>query len=303
MPAPREPNFFVIGAPRCGTSTFYEGLNRHPQVFMPSEKEPWYYAFGERTHPFQGPKDALFYHYFSAAQYAALFAEAGDEPAIGEASTIYLYSETALARLQAERPDARFLAVLRNPVDRGYSNFLQHQQQGREPLRDFRAALEAEPSRRAADWAPYWFYHDVGFYGRQLQRYCDAFGADRVKVFLLEDIQADANAVYRAAFAFLGVDPDFVPPDAGAQRNKAGMPRNTLVHRLLTTPNAVRQMAQQAVPFPLRRFVRRNLMRRRKLTDAPALASDLRAELAASYRDDVQHLESILQRDLRHWYG
>lgn len=301
MPVTREPNFFVIGAPRCGTSTFYEGLSRHPQVFMPAEKEPWYYAFGERERPFQGPKDALFYHYFTAEQYADLFADAGDEPAIGEASTIYLYSEVALTRLRAGRADAKFLAVLRNPVDRGYSNFLQHQQQGREPLRSYRAALEAEASRRAADWAPYWFYHNVGFYGRQLQRYHDAFGADRVKVFLLEDIQADPAAVYRAAFDFLGVDPDFAPPDAGARRNKAGMPRSSLIHRLLTTPNAVRKFAQQAVPFPLRRFVRRNLMRRRRLSDAPPLPVDLRAELVETYRDDIRLLESLLGRSLDHW--
>src|SRR5690606_1695252 len=119
-------------------------------------------------------------------------------------------------------------------VDRGYSNYRQHQQQGREPLLTYRAALEAEPSRRAADWAPYWFYLDVGFYGRQLQRYFDAFGKDRVKIFLLEDLQKNAPAVYREAFAFLGIDARFLPQDAGAQRNKAAMPHNTLVHRLLT---------------------------------------------------------------------
>ena len=297
----RAPNFFVIGAPRCGTSTFHEGLRQHPQVFMPEEKEPWYYAFGERTAPFKGPKDELFYHYLNSEQYAALFVGARDEVAVGEASTIYLFSEQALARLRAERPDAKFLAILRNPIDRGYSNFLQHQQQGREPLRSYRAALEAEPSRRAADWAPYWFYLDVGFYGRQLQRYYDAFGAERVKVFLLEDLQQDAAAVYRAAFEFLGVDPSFVPPNAGARRNKAGMPRNAVVHRLLTTPNAIRTLAQQAVPFPLRRFVRRNLMRRRKLADAPPLPADLRAELVETYRDDIRLLESLLGRELEHW--
>lgn len=106
------PNFLIIGAPRAGTTLLYEGLWRHPEIYMSPVKEPWFFCEEE----LQIVQDL--------ETYRALFSEVRDEEAIGEASTIYLYSPKAPLCIKQHLPDARLVATLRNPVERAYSQFL-----------------------------------------------------------------------------------------------------------------------------------------------------------------------------------
>lgn len=290
------PNFLIIGAPRSGTTTLYEALRQHPDVYMSPLKEPWFAEFTGDFGPWKGPRDRQPVTDWDS--YTSLFSAADGEKAVGEASTLYLYEPDAPGRIARQLPGVRLVAVLRNPVDRAFSNFLEHVQEGREPLMDFGAALRAEESRRERGWAPSWFYRDLGFYGRQIERYQEVFAPSQLRVFLYEDLMKNSDRMFSEIYEFLGIRGDFVP-EMPRRLNPSGIPRNQLVHRLATQPNPLRDLLRRAVSAGSRMAIRTWLMTQN--LRRPVLDPSLRAELTAGYRDDIEQLQSLLQRDLTHW--
>lgn len=299
------PNFLIIGAPRSGTTTLYDGLRQHPAVFMSPFKEPWYYALREIETPFRGPGDdhptrrGVRTH----EAYRSLFAGVREETAIGEASTLYLYSERALRAIAAELPDVRVIVSLRNPADRAYSNYLQHVQQGREPLAEFTAALAAEEERIKSNWSPFWYYQEMGYYAKQLVRYVDALGMARVKVVLYDEVNRNPLAVMAELYSFLGVDERFVPK-LTARRNASGHPRSRLLHTALTKANPAKWIGKRILPEATHGRIKEWLtgIADRNLTKAPKLDSEVRRDLILRFREDLGRLEELLSRDLSNWY-
>ncbi len=133
MEQPRKPDFFVVGAAKSGTSSLHRHLEQHPAVFMPAVKEPHF--FSDERPPVQEVK--------SLREYLALFADSPLGARAGEASTSNLYSPESASRIKAFQPDAGIIMVLRNPVDRAYSQYWNQVHEGVEPL-SFEEALEAE---------------------------------------------------------------------------------------------------------------------------------------------------------------
>ncbi|HEX6473777.1 MAG TPA: sulfotransferase, partial [Candidatus Limnocylindria bacterium] len=132
----RLPNFLVIGAAKSGTTALWSLLRQHPQVFMPALKEPHHFAFdADQPAPqFRGPGANLHRDAVTGTDaYRALFADAGEALAVGEASATYLYVAASVERIRAAIPDARLVAILRQPADRAYSSYLHLKRQGREP--------------------------------------------------------------------------------------------------------------------------------------------------------------------------
>src|SRR5690606_4435051 len=117
------------------------------------------------------------------AAYRALFDDVTNEGAIGEASPIYLYAEQAPRNIHRHIPDARMIAILRDPAERAFSACCHTVRDGREPIADFRAAVAAEPERIAAGWPPIYHYVTAGFYARQLQRYFELFAREQLRIY------------------------------------------------------------------------------------------------------------------------
>lgn len=296
-----QPNFFIIGAPRSGTSSLYDGLRQHPDIFMSPVKEPWFYSTGERCEPFKGPRDANYYLYLSREQYENLFSGVSGEMIIGEASTDYLYSERALERIHREHPTAKLVAILRNPVERAYSHFIQHRRQGREPLENFQEAWEAEEERMRWGWSHYWFYRSMGFYGQQLQRYFERFDRNRLKVVFLDDLQKAPDLVYRELFRFLNVDDSFLPHSTHDKHNAAQIPKNRFLQNLITKPSPLRPLVRCILPRRLRSKILVRILRHRQKVEPPPLDPQLRIELAKHYFEDLGLLETLVHRDLSAW--
>jgi len=297
------PNFFVIGAPRCGTSSLFDGIRQHPEIFMSPVKEPWYFSIGVRDEPFRGPKDIDFNLYLSRSEYEELFSGVGDEAVVGEASTDYLYSDSALEALRQEFPNAKLVVILRNPADRAYSQYIQHVSQMREPCHCFWEAIELEEERKKEDWCHYWFYRSLGFYGRQLSRYRQHFDADQIKVFLLEDLLASPDELYRELFDFLGVDSSFSPDLQEDARNASSLPKSRWMHDALTQPSAIRALVRRTTPRHLRVAAIKWIGARRKTVKPPGLALEDRERLIDGYRDDIELLESLVDRNFSQWLG
>lgn len=290
------PNFLIIGAPRSGTTTLYEALRQHPDVYMSPLKEPWFAELSGDFGPWTGPGDRQ--PLLDWESYRSLFSGAQDEHAIGEASTLYLYEPEAPERIAAQLPAVRLVAVLRNPVDRAFSNFLEHVHEGREPLHDFGLALEAEEERREIGWAPSWRYRDLGHYGRQLERYGRIFPRAQMLVILYEDLMRHSDRTFSEIYAFLGVDPNF-SPQMPHRLNPSGIPKNRLLHRLATKPNMLKDLLRRALSEQSRMAIRTWLMTTN--LRRPVLEPEIRALLTASYAHDIAMLEAFLGRDLSHW--
>jgi hypothetical protein len=293
-----RPDFFIVGAFKAGTTSLYEYLRQHPQVYMPFHKEPMYFG---------ADLDAR-YRRMSEEEYLRLFADARPGQRVGEASPWYLYSASAASEIEAFSPGAQAIVMLRNPVDVMHAQHSQLLFNQREDLVDFGDALAAEPDRRAGRRIPagalrreaLFYRHSVRF-AEQLRRYFDVFGRERVHVIVHDDLVADAAAVVRGTFAFLGVDPD-VAVDLEV-RNPNRQPRSGVLQRLVfRPPGPLRRAVPWLRRFPMVHRLRDALVTANSRSERRAPMDEaLRRRLTAELAPEVEELGRLIGRDLSAW--
>lgn len=295
------PNFLIIGAAKAGTTSLHHYLSQHPQVFMSPVKEPKFFALEGEAFNYGGPGDNERMQRSSVVQidaYRHLFSKAGDKQAIGESSTLYLYSPKAAQRIRHYIPSAKLIAILRNPVERAYSHYLYLRRGGVEYIQTFAEALEAEEDRIKHNWMPTWHYKERGFYYVQLRRYFDIFGRDQIQVHLYEDLQADPLKMLQDIFGFLDIDREFSPRTA-TRHNISGIPKNRSLHNWLSQPHWIKNYFKSMLPAATTRRI--NILIRNKNLDRPPLSPEIRSQLLESYREDILKLQDLINRDLSAW--
>ena len=292
------PNFFIVGAPKCGTTALYAYLRSHPDVFMSDVKEPHYFgsdlAFRYRRRP-------------DEARYRSYFAGADGSRRVGEASIWYLYSAAAATEIRAAVPQARAVAMVRDPVEMITAMHSQFVYNGHEDL-SLEDALAAEPDRAAgrrvpesANFPAGLLYRKVASFAEQIERYYEVLGRDAVHVVVFDDLKADPATTYRCVLEFLGVDPDHRPDFEVVNANKVA--RSRTFRRLLNDPPEwLRTPIRAALPWTLRRrlyrgLVNANIKREPRDPVGPAVLERLREDMAGS----VRQLEALLGRDLGAW--
>lgn len=294
----RKPDFFIVGAPKCGTTAMNDYLQQHPEIFLPQKKEINFFG-----------ADLVFYKpRVTKEQYLSYFSEATDEKRVGEAAVWYLYSQQAAAEIKAFSPAANIIVMLRNPVDMMYSLHAQRLYNDNEDIRDFAEALAAEEDRRKgrriyrnANNAMGFFYREAAKYTQQVRRYFDVFGRDKVQVIIFDDFRSDTPRVYRETCAFLGVDPQF-------------RPLFTIVNPSKTVRSKTFRSFLRYPPQPVRRLVRllglrpvqwglKDWLRNLNTRPEPRLPIDpeLKRRLQGEFLPEVQQLSELLERDLTHW--
>ena len=260
------PNFLIIGAAKAGTTSLYEYLKQHPQIWMSPVKETNFFALEGETLDFHGPGDQDWISSFSITkieEYLNLFQGAENAVAIGEASPLYLYSPKAPKRIRQYIPNTKLIAILRNPVERAYSQFLMFVRDGREPLGDFAEAIEQEENRVLNNWEWAWQYLGVGFYYTQLQRYFDTFAPSQIRVYLFDEFKTNPASILQDMFQFLGVDNSFIP-DMSIKHNVS-------------------------------------LNAKDSKSAASTLSLQVQRRLVEVYQKDLLMLQELLQRDLSKW--
>ena len=322
----RLPNFFVIGAPRSGTTSLYEYLAAHPDVSMSTVKEPDFFIRPSLTlaHPMGSTEradlDADAERFEEMAKdlqwYRSLFAGAAGQARVGEASAIYLGNSIAPWHLRGYVPDAKLIAVLRNPTDRAFSHlvhakriYAEHGQvgavgaEGMSVDEAFAAAVATalrdgpfdETRSDPEEWV------QSGFYHLHLTRFLSHFPAEQLKVFLFEDLAQRPRELMRESYGFLGVDDTFELPTTEAF-NASVVPRNQRLFSFFTTKNALMRRARALAPTKVRAVALRS---RNRLLGAgkPPLDPGLGSKLDDIYREDILALQDHLGRDLSGWLG
>jgi len=166
-----RPDALIVGAPKAGTSALHAALAQHPQMYASPVKEPKYYMCWDAPPPaYSGPGDAHSNQewVWRREDYQALFQKAPEEAVRLESTPFYLYTRGARQRIAEELAVAKLIVIVRDPIDRAYSNWMHLWVDGLEPISDFVEAWRAEDRRVAAGWAPFWHYRRLGRYGEQL---------------------------------------------------------------------------------------------------------------------------------------
>lgn len=292
-----RPDFFIAGAPRCGTTAMYEYLSQHPQVFMPEHKEPIYFG-SDLTH---------LHGRLTEADYLGLFKRSRPGQRVGEASTWYLFSQTAAREIKEFAPESQIVVMLRNPVEVMYSLHRELVFYRAEPIEDFEEALGAEEDRKQGrrlgppGRGEMLYYRDTVKFAEQLQRFLDVFDREQIKIIVFDDFAQDPARSYRDLLQFLRVDATFRPEFARVNESKRHV--NPSLQELIVRP-----------PAPIARLV--PLLRRTRLAHqirAAILSAnsrpmkrapmnpELRQQLTQELAPEVERLSDLIGRDLSAW--
>ncbi|MFN3533080.1 MAG: sulfotransferase domain-containing protein [Candidatus Brocadia sp.] len=294
-----KPEFFIVGAPKCGTTAMQEYLRQHPDIFMPAMKEIHHFADDllKQDDPF-----------LSRERYLSLFAGAGENQLVGEASVYYLFSKNAARNIKSFCPSAKIIIMLRNPVDVLYSRHAQLVYNGAENILDFEASLAAEEKRRNGKMIPEniriekkLLHREVVKFTEQIKRYFDTFGRNKVHVIIYDDFKKDTAKVYRETIEFLHVDNSFQPDFKVINPNKRVRIR-TLQHFLKTPPSAVRTIGKLLLPQSFRDVLLNRLKKfNTQYVPRQPMSPELRRRLQEEFTSEIKSLSELLERDLTHW--
>jgi hypothetical protein len=293
------PNFIGIGAAKGGTTALHRYLKQHPQIFMSPRKELRFFPFENQPPVYRGPGDEAdaASMTINLEDYRAQFEGSDEYPARGEISPLYMYLPQSAERIHHYIPDAKLIAILRQPAERAFSQYLMSKRDGLETL-GFEEALAAEDQRVKDLWGHRWHHLRRGFYAAQLKPYFSLFRREQLKVYLYEDYVSNPVGLMQDIFRFLGVDDTFVP-DMSVRHNESKLPRSRGLQVFLTEPRAAKNLLKTFIPA---RWSRRlgDHFRRQNLT-RPTLSAETRRRLTEVYRADILELQEMLGRDLSHW--
>jgi hypothetical protein len=306
--ASRLPQFVIAGAPKAGTTALHGALATHPGLYLSPVKEPKYYMTDgrpPRRSDQRGPGDA-----HSAGEwiwrredYLALFDGAPPGAVRGESTPFYFYDRAAQARLAADVPAVLVVVVVRDPVDRAYSNWVHLRADGLEPEADFLAAVRKEEERIAAGWAPFWHYRGLSRYGAQLRDLLRHLPRQQVFLLRYRELVDSPRATLDRVSAFLGVAPG-VAHTVAPENVKPYVP-DTRHYRLLAP--LVRAGAELGAHLPPRvwRQVSRPLVAglHSRHASRPHLPAEARREVLEPLLEDIALLEDLTGRSFADWKG
>jgi hypothetical protein len=301
---PPRPDFLIVGAPKAGTTALHSALRLHPQVFTTTPKEPKYWLCGDAPPPhWRGPGDAHSQQewVWRRRDYDALFVPARDDQVRGESTPFYLWSRPAHRRIAEHLPGVRLVAVLRDPIDRAYSNWMHLWSDGLEPVSDFEAAFALQQERVDAGWAPFWRYRDLGLYGEQLRHVFDYVPREHVLVVRYRDLVDDPGGAVDKVCAFLGIEPGHV--DRIPQDNARSFARPGLRSRVVGPVIRAGAYAGQLVSPRVWRKVSEPLVAALQAggQHRPTLAPEARQRLLPHFAEDIALLSELTGEDFSLW--
>jgi hypothetical protein len=293
-----RPNFFIVGAPRCGTTALYSYLRGHPDVFLPEYKEPHFF----NTDMTSGGAIR------NATEYARLFVSANGKRRVGEASVYYLSSKVAPHAIRSFSPDAKIIVMLRNPVDVIHALHAHHLAAWIEDVWDLAEALALEELRKQGHRLPgnlndvaKVLYRETVHFSRQVRTYFDAFGPGNVHVIVYDDFKKDAGKAFRDTCNFLEVSPD-VSMEFPVVWSNPGFRSRALARFVQCPPALLRNVGRLLVPRRIRTKVVGTLWNWNSIR-APRtpMSVELRKRLVVELTPQVQELSDLLGRDLSGW--
>lgn len=294
------PNFLIVGAAKSGTTSLFNYLNQHPDIFIPSRKECRF--FSEMPRNFIGGGSAEYQNdtIQSIEEYKELFKEGKYVKAKGDISNDYLfYYDRSISNIKKYLGnEVKIIVILRNPIDRAYSNYLHHVREGWENL-SFEEALEKEGERKSNNWAWPFLYKEVGLYYKQVKAYMESFA--HVQVYLYEEL-ANMPKILSTIFQFIEVE-NIDISNISNRYNISGYPKSKIVHCFMTRKNLFKKIIKPAYNFLIPGEQRKRFsayIKNSNLKKTP-MKYDTREHLTSYFKDDIMKLNSLIEKDCTSW--
>jgi hypothetical protein len=301
------PNFMIIGAPKCGTTALSQYLSSHPEVCFSESKEPNYFCTD-----FPGYRNSFSEKEYLEKEYGHCIH--GKSKAIGEGSVWYLYSKTAVSEILKMNPQAKFIVLIRNPVDVVQSLHSQMYCNQDEDIADFETAWNLQASRAKGLNIPklcreptFLQYQDAAMFGEQIVRLFQEVQPDRIKIILFEEFTNNTRKIYLEVLDFIGVQDDGRTNFPQVNMNKVSRSRilSRLVHRspkFLTRLTRIVKSLTGIRRFGLYKAISQFEERiNTRVTERKKISEDLRRILVCQFKDDITRLERLIGKDLGAW--
>lgn len=301
----KKPNFFIVGAPKCGTTALYNLLKQNKGVFLTQIKEPQFFG---KDLPFQND-----WYQGKLNKYLDLYSQAEKEKAVGEASTCYFYSDSAAEEIKKFNPKAKIIIMLRNPVDMMYSLHSELLFHAAENIKDFKKALEAEKDRSQNKLKvriknkKVFQYQNIASYSRWIEKYIKAFGRKNVLIIIFEEFKKHPEKTYKQTLRFLGINYlgkiNIKTLSSNKTRNSNKIPKNNLLLLLINRqPLWLRSFILSVFPLTFLSKIHKVFTRlNTTYVPRPKLSQSLKTTLMKEFRPEIRKLEKLLSTDLSIW--
>ncbi|MBX7226792.1 MAG: sulfotransferase [Chitinophagales bacterium] len=315
----KKANFFVVGTVKGGTTSLHRYLDQHPEIYMSPVKETNFfsrfdidekkfskdyahdvnvdlkkYLDGNMAYPIH------IAHVTEPEDYTKLFKNVKNESVLGEISNSYLLYEHAPKEIFKYNPEAKIAMILRNPVERAFSQYVMNLRLGKTLEKDFLKEIRVDDAKPEKGWGANHQYLMVGMYAAQVKRYLSVFNKEQIRVYLYEDYKKNQRDIVKDLYRFLGVSVDF-EVDMSEKLNEAGVPKfkklNYLINQIGIISWAKRNMPR-AWREPFKKIFYSN-----KKDEIPTIQPHERKWLLDYYMDDIKELEQLLGVDLSNWYN
>jgi len=296
-----KPNFFIVGAAKCGTTALSEYLRQHPDIHMSWPKEPHYFAYDLENYRFPKTED----------EYLKLFnVEGSESKVLGEASVFYLYSEVALSEVKKYQPDGKIVALFRNPADMLYSLHSQLMYSRDENIDDFHKAWRLCDERKQGKSIPkqcrepkILYYDELAKFGSQCEKLLNTFDKSQVMIFLFEDFVENPKSVHDKIVNFLGLE-----LSDKTEFEKVNERRSHKLKWLSILTQRPPKIFDRPVKWlknilGVKQIGLLNFLRKKNLSTQPRppLSADLKVEISEHYRSEILKLSELTGRNLDHW--
>jgi len=284
-------DFFIVGAPKAGTTSLYHYLNEHPEISMSSQKEPDYFSNADIQN------EGMYYgknRIDTIKKYHSLFDDNSESKLKGEASVSYLFYKNVPQNIKTYNPEAKIIIMLRDPIDRAFSHYLM----------DYRLGLVSDSFEDIIDQKSvhknaklfYQQYIELSEYANQVKRYLNVFDGKEILFIEYEDLKMDVLGIVKKTYLFLGVNQGY-EPDVNKKHNTYTMPKNSII-RFMYSFVILRNFLSFFFPKNLVDRVRAALFKNNK---KPVLLYETRNRLRKLFTNDVNALGEMLHKDFSRW--
>ena len=282
-----EPNFFIVGGSKCGTTNISYYLDSHPEVFVSKLNEPYYFCKWDLSNNFK--RESMIR---DEVKYLELFKDVKTEKVIGEATPSYLHSPNSAYKIKERFPDSKIIISIRNPIERAYSGYFSNEFMRKDNL-SFKEMIDSH--KKLIDENEFYIYNilEPGFFSKHIKRFQDNFTSDKIKVIVFEDYIKNTEKSIKSILEFLELDTDF----EFTEQPKRGyrIPKNK-ISKLALENKTIRKLSTFFIPTVTRQQIGEKFML--KETEKPVMNLEERSYLKEIYEDDVKELEILLDRDL-----
>ncbi len=298
-----KPNLFIVGEPKSGTTALASFLDEHPNIFISKPKEPHFFCrdFHKEAKEFYKSNAKEHYEFQNLDEYMKIYLGAKNEKVLGEASTHYLYSKTSAKEIKEFNPEAKIIAIFREPVSFLHSLHMQYVNDTSENEQNFERALDLEKARKKGKHISkrvrspsYLFYSETIKYADQIERFTKLFPKRQIKIIIFDDYKKDNPKIYKEVLEFLEVDSSFKPDFKGVHESK--QPKSKLINSIFRNPflKSIPKSLMSANGYDkLQLRVQKMIM---KKEERNPLDSELRKKLMKKYKPEVVKLEKLLHK-------